>query len=88
MAEQEFLASFGVEIDEAGVTRLQKVLEENRELADRLAAAFDAASASLRAFAEDLGVLPDFSGRPLSFFQNKKGQDILSCPLYLVCINS
>ena len=66
MAEQEFLASFGVEIDEAGVTRLQKVLEENRELADRLAAAFDAASASLRAFAEDLGVLPDFSGRGIT----------------------
>ena len=66
MAEQEFLASFGVEIDEAGVTRLQKVLEENRELADRLAAAFDAASVSLRAFAEDLGVLPDFSGRGIT----------------------
>ena len=28
MASQEFLASFGVEIDEAGVTRLQNVLEE------------------------------------------------------------
>ena len=27
MADQEFLASFGVEVDEAGVTRLQKVQE-------------------------------------------------------------
>ena len=30
MASQEFLASFAVEIDEAGVSRLQQVLEENR----------------------------------------------------------
>ena len=34
MADQEFLASFGVEIDEAGVTRLQTVPEENRDMAD------------------------------------------------------
>ena len=32
MANQEFLASFGVEIDESGVSRLQAVLEENRAL--------------------------------------------------------
>ena len=30
---QEFLASFAVKIDEAGVSRLQSVLSENRELA-------------------------------------------------------
>ena len=30
-ADQEFLASFAVEIDESGVSRLQAVLEENRE---------------------------------------------------------
>lgn len=63
MADQEFLASFAVDIDEAGVSRLQKVLEDNRELADSLAASFTAASASLHSFAEDLGLLPDFSGR-------------------------
>ena len=63
MADQEFLASFAVEIDEAGVARLQAVLEENRELADRLAAAFGAASEAIRTFAEDPGLLPDFSGR-------------------------
>ena len=34
MASQEFLASFAVDIDEAGVSRLQQVLEENRTLAD------------------------------------------------------
>ena len=63
MADQEFLASFAVEIDDAGVARLQTVLEENRELADRLAAAFGAASEAIRTFAEDPGLLPDFSGR-------------------------
>ena len=40
MADQEVLASFGVEIDEAGVSRLQAVLEENRKLAEDLAASF------------------------------------------------
>lgn len=35
-ASQEFLASFAVEIDEAGVSRLQQVLEENRELANKI----------------------------------------------------
>lgn len=63
MADQEFLASFAVELDEAGIARLQSVLAENTALADSLAAAFGAASASLHAFAEDLGMLPDFSGR-------------------------
>ena len=63
MADQEFLASFAVELDEAGIARLQSVLAENTALADSLAAAFGAASASLHAFAQDLGLLPDFSGR-------------------------
>ena len=63
MADQEFLASFAVELDEAGIARLQSALAENTALADSLAAAFGAASASLHAFAEDLGLLPDFSGR-------------------------
>ena len=63
MADQEFLASFAVELDEAGIARLQSVLEENKALADSLAAAFHAASAALHSFAEDLGLLPDISGR-------------------------
>ena len=29
MADQQFLASFGVDIDESGVSRLQKILVEN-----------------------------------------------------------
>ena len=61
MADQEFLASFAVDIDEAGVFRLQTVLTENRELADSLAAAFSAASEAIRSFAEELGILPNFS---------------------------
>ena len=61
MADQEFLASFAVDIDEAGVSRLQTILAENRELADSLAAAFNAASEAIRSFAEDLGILPNFS---------------------------
>lgn len=61
MADQEFLASFAVDIDEAGVSRLQTILAENRELADSLAAAFNAASEAIRSFEEDLGILPNFS---------------------------
>ena len=61
MADQEFLASFAVDIDEAGVSRLQAILTENRELAESLAAAFNAASEAIRSFAEDLGILPNFS---------------------------
>ena len=62
MASQEFLASFAVEIDEGGVSRLQAVLSENRELAEDLASTFDAATAAIRTFSEELGALPGFSG--------------------------
>lgn len=48
MALQEFLASFGVEVDEAGVGRLQDVLKENKTLAEDLAKAFSNARASLK----------------------------------------
>ena len=61
MADQEFLASFAVEIDEAGVSRLQAILTENRELTDALAESFHAASEVIRSFAEELGILPNFS---------------------------
>ena len=66
MASQEFLASFGVEIDETGVSRLQAVLSGNRALAEKVSAAFDTASASIKAFAEQLGLLPDFSARGIT----------------------
>ena len=65
MAEQEFLASFGVEIDESGVERLQQALAQNRELAEALAAAFDRARLSVQAFFSELSEMsmpaPDFS---------------------------
>ena len=54
MADQQFLASFGVDIDESGVSRLQKILTENRTLADSLSASFDAASESVKAFRESV----------------------------------
>ena len=50
MASQEFLASFAVDIDEGGVSRLQQVLEENRTLAEEVAAAFEAATAAIREY--------------------------------------
>ena len=66
---QEFLASFVVDIDEAGVTRLQTILSQNRDLANDLAAAFNAARASMldfiRSATEELSALPFFS-RPAS----------------------
>lgn len=54
MADQQFLASFGVDIDESGVSRLQKILTENRTLAESLSSAFDAASESVKAFRESI----------------------------------
>ena len=64
MADQQFLASFGVDIDESGVSRLQKILAENRTLAESLSSAFDAASESVKAFREEVATdLPTlFSG--------------------------
>ena len=50
MADQEFLASFGVEIDETGLLRLQEALTKNRALADDLAAAFNRAQEAMTSF--------------------------------------
>ena len=54
MADQEFLASFGVEIDETGATRLQDILTENTELAQSLSDAFNNATAAIQAFVQEL----------------------------------
>ena len=54
MADQEFLASFAVEIDESGIEKLQKALTQNRELADELASAFDAAREAVGDFFRQL----------------------------------
>ena len=50
MASQEFLASFGVEIDEGSVSRLQSVLSANRDLANEVAAAFEAARSAIEEY--------------------------------------
>ena len=54
MPDQEFLASFGVEIDETGLNRLQDALRTNRQLAEELAAAFDRARTAVQAFFREL----------------------------------
>ena len=54
VADQEFLASFAVDIDEAGVTRLQKILADNKALADNVSAAFRAATKAMKEFAGTL----------------------------------
>ena len=54
MADQEFLASFGVEIDESGLDRLQKALARNRTLAEELASAFDSARNTVSEFFKQL----------------------------------
>ena len=54
LADQEFLASFGVEIDETGLARLQEALTENRALAEEVAAAFSEAKAAVEAFFNEI----------------------------------
>ena len=54
MVDQEFLASFGVEIDETGVLRLQEALTKNRALADDLAAAFNRAQEAMTSFFDSM----------------------------------
>ena len=63
MASQEFLASFAVELDEAGITRLQAALTDNRQLAEDLSAAFASAASGLSSLAAEISAsLPDLSG--------------------------
>ena len=63
MADQEFLASFGVDIDESGVSRLQQILMENKTLGDNLAASFNAAAEGVKAFKESISTdLPSLFG--------------------------
>ena len=54
MVDQEFLASFGVEIDESGLDKLQKALKQNRTLAEELASAFDTARNAIGEFFKQL----------------------------------
>jgi len=64
VADQEFLASFAVEIDEAGVARLQKILADNKGLADNVSAAFQAAAKAMKEFAGTWrAISPRISGK-------------------------
>ena len=78
MADQEFLASFGVEIDESGVERLQTALAKNRELAEELAAAFDRDRESVQAFFRDLNEisLPGMGSGKASVTEEPAGMNI------------
>ena len=58
MADQEFLASFGVEIDETGLERLQAAMEKNRILAEDLALAFGRAQDAVTSFFQSLQEMP------------------------------
>ncbi len=58
MADQEFLASFGVEIDETGLERLQAAMEKNRILAEDLALAFGRAQDAVTSFFQSLQEIP------------------------------
>ena len=82
MAEQEFLASFGAEIDESGVQRLRDALEQNRELAVELAAAFNRARESVQAFFSELSEfsLPNWDG---SYARVTEQQEGISVPFSL-----
>jgi hypothetical protein len=63
LADQEFLASFGVDIDENGVSRLQKILTENQTLAQSLSESFDTASESVKLFKKTISTeLPSLFG--------------------------
>ena len=53
MPDQEFLASYAVDIDEHGIERLQSILEENRSLAESLSKAFQQAYADLDSFVRE-----------------------------------
>ena len=83
MADQEFLASFGVEIDETGLLRLQEALTKNRTLADDLAAAFNRAQEAMTGF---FASMPEITMPSLDFGSGNltgENQSGLSIPFSL-----
>ena len=54
MAEQEFLVSFAVDIDEAGLEAIQQALSSNTAMAEGLAAAFSTAQSAIGGFFDQL----------------------------------
>ena len=79
MADQEFLASFGVQIDESGLNRLQKALKDNRTLADDLASSFDKARAAVESFFTDLSEISMDGIASGTGSEDRTGMN-LSCP--------
>lgn len=80
---QEFLASFGVQIDESGLNRLQQALRDNRQLAEDLAAAFDHARSEVEAFFHDLSGMTFSGPDPSSSARISENQPSFSLPLSL-----
>ncbi len=78
MADQEFLASFGVSVDETGLEKLQAALVKNRTLAEQLSAAFSAARASVQAFFKELEGLsmPSLESGSAQVTEGSPGVDI------------
>ena len=74
MADQKFLASFGVEIDETGLLRLQEALTKNRALADELASAFEHAQEAMKSFFDSMSEMSmpslDFGASPTGTLPN------------------
>lgn len=50
MADQEFLASYGVDIDEEGVKRLETILKENEKMGKAVSSAFNSANTSIEEY--------------------------------------
>ena len=82
MPDQEFLASFGVQIDESGVNRLQQILEQNRTLAEELAKAFDRARNAVISFFREFSE-SSFSGADLNAARVTEEQQGLTLPFSL-----
>jgi len=70
---QEFLASFAVDIDESGVTRLQTILKDNRALAESLSEAFASAKSALESA---FSGLPESLTLPVSLDLSKATQTL------------
>ena len=81
IADQEFPVSFAVEIDESGVYCLQALPEENRDPADRIAAAFSAAALAIREYEKAAGLLPPSERDASEAFYSAY---MLCCPLFLM----
>ncbi len=72
IADQEFLVSFGVEIDESGLDKIQEALTTNRELAEQMGSAFESAREAVVNFFAQLSssLSTDGASNPLKKLQD------------------